>query len=565
MENNKLLVLPIPELDKTFNKYNLWTESFRQKNNIEYNFQREKGFINNISGKLNDKLKIKYESVYPNSWLEDWWLEGYLSGREAVTIESNFSAKVNFGLESFSHEELLNRLIFSMVQVKNEYLLNGFNEKKNFYNKPLCRKQLEILKGASRVFNEEQDQYNIAKNSNYMTLFYGNNLYKINVQGNNKKNYDKILKEILNQNIEKKYSLGTISFDDRNGDISLQNKLREKNKKFFSTIENSIFNITIINQEFKNEDEKIKFNLLLNGENSYVYKPLNFIYNLHNKELFINVEHTYQDGLTILEILERTKYYLDNYIHYSGATEGSYNLIEENISQEEEIYLYSLKKKYLDKIGNIDFKKLLIPIGELKNRKYSKDAFIQMCIQYAVRKTYGEYKGTYEAVDMKEYKGGRTECIRPNSKEAMELVEAMLANKDIFLLKELYNKAENEHKTRIKECKKGYGLDRHFFGLKQFINELPETERELTVEFFNNPTLKKFTENFISTTSLGHNEVMGQPIFCPVVKEGIGISYEQNENNIEFNLSTYIDQIENLNIFMINLKEGFSILKEINL
>ena len=140
-----------------------------------------------------------------------------------------------------------------------------------------------------------------------------------------------------------------------------------------------------------------------------------FIYNLQDKELYNNVEHTFQDGLTIVEIISAVKENYDNYIDVTSHKKPRFELVEEYLKDKDREMLEKIKAEYSDRISKYGFTSLNIISDDVSFKGFSKDAIVQILIQYAVKKTFNEYRGTYEAVDMKEYRRGRTECVRPVS------------------------------------------------------------------------------------------------------------------------------------------------------
>ncbi|GLI57870.1 putative acetyltransferase [Propionigenium maris DSM 9537] len=563
MITEKLLELPVPPLEDTLKRYLQWSSVYLEDDDVQELEKEIENFKRGAGGKLQGLLNERREKKSSSSWLIDWWLESYLLGRGPTPIECNFAVPVNFKNKGEDHSEFLNKFIYSFVGVKDDFLDGKFDSVRNYFGKPLCRKQLDILKGASRVSKYERDGYHIGEDPAFVTILFKNNLYRIGIEENKNKTYTKVIEEILEKSIEKAYSLSTLSFDRSGIRVVEKAKIKEENREYFETLENSLMNISIVDKEFDHEEEKLGYYLYLEGENSYMYKPLNFIYNLKDKELYNNSEHTFQDGLTNVEIISAVK---DNYDSYKNPEEGKtpkYELVEESISEQDERILEKIKEEYLQRTSQYRFTSLNIPLEGVNLKGFSKDAIVQLLIQYSAKKTFNDYRGTYEAVDMKEYLRGRTECVRPVSKEAIKFVEALIEG-DREELITVYREAEGEHKKRIKDCKRGCGIDRHLFGMKSLIGALDSpSDREAAKKFFDSKAYKKVTENFISTTSLGHYEHIGRAIFTPVVEGGIGVSYELSSKGIGIDISYFNKSEEEVRRFKDSFQEGFNFLKKI--
>ncbi len=563
MTTEKLLELPVPPLEETLERYLQWSSVYLEDDEVQELDREIEKFKGGAGGKLQELLKERKREKSSSSWLIDWWLESYLLGRGPTPIECNFTVPIDFKNKGEDHSEFLNKFIHSFAGVKDDFLEGKFDGVKNYFGNPLCRKQLDILRGASRVSKYERDGYHIGEDPAFVTILFKNNLYRLGIEENEEKTYCNAIEEILKKSIGKSFSLSTVSFDRSGIRVVEKAKMREENREYFETLENSLMNISIVDREFINEEEKLSYYLYLEGENSYMYKPLNFIYNLKDRELYNNSEHTFQDGLTNVEIISAVRDRYESYREPEEVRDARCELIKESIREQDKRVLKKIREEYLERVSHYGFSSLNIPLEGINLKGYSKDAIVQLLIQYSAKKTFGEYRGTYEAVDMKEYLRGRTECVRPVSKEAIRFVEALIKGdgRDLVVL---YREAEGEHKRRIKDCKRGGGVDRHLFGIRSLIGELDSPgEREAAKRFFDSKAYKRVTENFISTTSLGHYEHIGRAIFTPVVEGGIGVSYELSSKGIGIDISYFSKSEEEVNKFKNSFKEGFDFLKKI--
>ena len=119
-----------------------------------------------------------------------------------------------------------------------------------------------------------------------------------------------------------------------------------------------------------------------------------------------------------------------------------------------------------------------------------------MCIRdSAQHATYGRVRGVYEAVDMREYQAGRTECLRPVTPEAAAFVRALHEG---HATEELFRAALDAHRGWVKACKSARGVDRHLLGLAMMAERTGETSA-----FFESPALAAVRHDFLSTTSIG--------------------------------------------------------------
>lgn len=109
----------------------------------------------------------------------------------------------------------------------------------------------------------------------------------------------------------------------------------------------------------------------------------------------------------------------------------------------------------------------------IKKLKLSPDSFVQMAIQLSFFKMHSTPGATYESAATRIFKEGRTEVIRSCSLESVEFVQTMQnPNKSLTAKKETLMKAMQSHNNYAKSAVQGYGVDRHFQGLKMAAIEL---------------------------------------------------------------------------------------------
>jgi carnitine O-acetyltransferase len=555
--------LPIPELKFTIEKYKLWLRPLVSKSEFERASALAEKFASGVGAKLQDMLLGQADIFTNTSWLYRHWLNSYLDSRETVTIASNFSMDLRFASEGERAETFLPKFISALGLVCKSYRDGEFGNVYDAKNAGLSMNQFAILRGCSRVPMTGRDGYNISdNNSDYATIFYKNNLYKVTLWGEaGMLDFGSAVSEILRDARTRECSLSTICFADGDRAAALRKKYEDANA-FFNVVENSLFNISITDVNISSPEDERHYFLYLGGENTWLYKPLNFIYNLRDGKLFINCEHTYQDAGTIVEILRRAS---------ENMTAGEEKRDEARALRVEEYFdsgyaeeARAIKAGYSEKIKKFSCMDVFLSVSDEELSGHSKDAVMQALLQYAQMMAFGWIKGTYEAVDMRKYNYGRTECVRPISHESLELIKSMARCDARELIAERLASAESEHKGRIKACKRGGGIDRHLFGLSLMAEMLDDGyEKRVAMEFFASDAYKIVTENFVSTTSIGCLDNAGYLLFTPVVENGVGVTYLKEPDGIRYLISYYVSEREKIEKFVGYLSEGLARLKPV--
>ncbi|MDL2316843.1 choline/carnitine O-acyltransferase [Desulfovibrio sp. OttesenSCG-928-A18] len=177
----------------------------------------------------------------------------------------------------------------------------------------------------------------------------------------------------------------------------------------------------------------------------------------------------------------------------------------------------------------------------LKALKTSPDAFIQTAFQAAQYRIFAGLRSSYEAVAMRGFAEGRTECARGSGPEALAFAQALaqnLAQKRAGCaempaspeLAECYRAAERAHLDRLARCQRGLGLERHMAGLKAMY-ELRGKELGMDREpaIFHDAGWKTLCENSLSTSGIGAPCIVFFG-FGPVSEDGLGIGYAPGKN-----------------------------------
>lgn len=473
------MLLPVSNLEETLERYKKWIKPLTSNEEYNNTLNIIDEFKNGVAKKLHQLLEEQRDIYQNTSWISSAWINSYLDGRITPIIGTNFSSEIKFDreyIEKHSNEEIIFNFISSLSEIFRKYKTGTFEKVYDARNKEICFSQFQILKGSSRIPFKDRDIYNISSsNSNYITLFYKNNLFKIQIidDENNLINVKDSIIKILKETEYNSYSLSTISFANSDKAYELRKKYFDFNA-FFNVLENSLFNISIFDTEFDSEDDKYMFYMYLKAENSWIYKPFNFIYNLKYKEMYINCEHTYQDGGTILEILKRAIECMKSTDFTFSSQKSNFIKINEyfddNYKKEADI----IKNEYFSQINKFNIKNIFIDLDDKyfnSNLKgLSKDAIMQFLLQYAQYKTFNIVRGMYEAVDVREYRYGRTECVRSVSSESLEFIKSLDINAEDTYIK--LKEAELEHKKRIKDCKAFNGVNRYLYGLYLMIKNL---------------------------------------------------------------------------------------------
>jgi carnitine O-acetyltransferase len=154
----------------------------------------------------------------------------------------------------------------------------------------------------------------------------------------------------------------------------------------------------------------------------------------------------------------------------------------------------------------------------IKQAGYSPDAFVQVAMQLATYRLFGEQVGTYEATQVRSYYHGRTETTRSVSTASAAFVKKMgmwpkMDEDDPDHRKEkvaLLQEAAKAHVEYTRIAAQAQGVDRHFFGLSLLVNDGEEAP-----DLYSDPVFARSKRWRLSTSHLTH------PRFANWVRVGV--------------------------------------------
>lgn len=174
----------------------------------------------------------------------------------------------------------------------------------------------------------------------------------------------------------------------------------------------------------------------------------------------------------------------------------------------------------------------------MKKAGFSPDAFVQLAMQIATYRLWGEQGGTYEATQVRPFLHGRTETTRSVSSLSFAVCEAFGPtpamdehDADARKLKiELLRAAAKAHGKYIGEAAQGGGVDRHFFGLSMLAEGCP------LPDLYSDPVFIRSKRWRVSTSHLTHPKFDGWG-YGPVVSDGVGLAYSIHPRNCVFTIT----------------------------
>lgn len=178
----------------------------------------------------------------------------------------------------------------------------------------------------------------------------------------------------------------------------------------------------------------------------------------------------------------------------------------------------------------------------IKNSGFPPDAFVQIAMQLATYRLFGEQVGTYEATQVRSFLHGRTEVTRAVSLESEAFVKRMGLRplqdeeNDVSIAEEkiaLLRKATTAHAKYTVYAAKAQGVDRHLLGLSLMVDN---DSGEALPSLFSDPVFIRSKRWRSSTSNLSHPRfnLWG---YGEVVPDGVGLAYAVLPHSCVFNIT----------------------------
>ena len=550
--------LPVPELDATLDRFLATARPLLDDATYEETVQATRDFREQQGSEVQAGLEefARDENAAGNSWLSEDWLSGYLMTRTSLPLTSNVGFQItgDFGAPGLGRAA---ELVYRAASVHLPQVRGETPQEVDPRGNEISMEQWRCLEGGLRHPAEEVDEVirpELSAADREIGVIHRGRLFAVPVSDQDGQPLSlRTVAESLRSVVdgaeaatEPELPFGTLSYLGSEKAAPLLEELTENphNAEIYDRITHMIFMVNVLDTQAE-VIEHLEHSAFEVGH-AWAYKPLTYEVCLADDWLAVHVEHSTVDGATILAAVARMQEVAIP--EQPAATEiASPEPLAWELSD-------SLRSTLLDELAAYrraaalhGVHRVFVPRphkAELPFR-ISDDAAQQLIMLYAQLATYNRVRSVYEAVDMREYQAGRTECLRPVTAEAVEFVAALQAGEATL---EQFQAALDAHRGWVKACKSAQGIDRHLLGL-QYVAERSGVD----TSFFANPGLTTMRRDFLSTTSIGGPEQIVRYAFAPTTPEGFGMTYTRLSDGYEFCINYRRDTSEDLEGFARNL------------
>ncbi|MDO5627440.1 MAG: choline/carnitine O-acyltransferase [Mobilicoccus sp.] len=272
-------------------------------------------------------------------------------------------------------------------------------------------------------------------------------------------------------------------------------------------------------------------------DEAFPYKTVSLRVDLAGGQVGMHMEHSTLDGGTITSVIEAAQHHApDDDADQAGSGSAAWSSLTWAPTPQLRARLTRVGEAFEHHAAGYRFRIITEPwsLPESVPFPFSLDACCQAVMLYAQLATYGRVRSTYESVDMREFQAGRTECLRPNTPQAVALARALV---DDTATPQMLADAMAAHREQVKVAKTGRAVDRHLFAL-----HLIAQREGLAAPLVGDAGYTAMTTDFLSTTSLGSRDQIVRTAFAPTSPGGFGLYYSATPQDID--VCVNVDQSE---------------------
>lgn len=560
--------LEVPPLDGTLDAYQHALAAVLDGPELEHALAVVENFRTGSGPKLDAALRERAETraAHGTNWLHDEWYSGYLTVREPLTLSTNVAFQLALPLESSPSRHVpagLDRAVEFIRRVATVHLQvasGNIPEDVDARGNRITLNQWFVYAVSTRLPLGDEDQIfrsRLDEKNREIGVFVNGRLFAVPLTDSAGA---LVSAEALRAALEAIQATATepaaIDFNAPSllgsGVLEdlLPNMLEQGgNHLVYDRLGDMLFTVELLIDNGATDAQRMR-EATFTPRGAWVYKPLSYQVSLHDDWTAVNVEHSCIDGATLLTAMQRIQTaelptQASTQLTQLEAEELVWTLDEDTAAE-----IRKLAGAYAERAAKFTVQTITAPHRPPAHMpfKFSRDAAAQLTMTIAQQLTYGRIRAVYEAVDMREYRAGRTECLRAATPEAAafarKLVAGTATNDDLLA-------AANAHRGWVKRCKSGNGFDRHIQMMATIDGSDP---------FFTDDAVLAARRDFLSTTSVGGPQQIVRYSFAPTVPEGFGISYTPLPEATEFCVSWNIDTAEKPEEFTSNLVKAAELL-----
>ena len=573
--------LPIPPLDDTLERILTATQAVNDEDTVAQTRRAIDDFRQGVGPQLQEKLEdfAQQQAHSGSSWLAEQWLGDYLATRTPLPLTSNVGFQLNLPTPSqCPPQRRAAALIAAIAELHLQQARGTQPEEVDARGNHMSPWQWECFNGGVRHPAEGSDRIRRSEKGaadREIGVLINGRMFALRVSDTEGRSrtvaeLDADIQRLLSyaqREGEPAQSFVAPTYQDSEEVAAFLDSvlIHSKNAMTYHRLVDFLCVVHLTDPEVGGIEAEAQalHDCAFAPDHAWTLKPITYEIGLSSSWACLHVEHSTVDGATLVTAVSRIQQNLDDLTAARLGADDSDGAEDTNSADTVELQWIDPPCVDLQQYRQ-SAKRLRVNIVRATkptstSMKVSADAASQLIMSIAQQLTYQKIRAVYEAVDMREYVAGRTECLRAVTSEAVALAQSVVADESIEQIQPKLQSALDAHRAWVKRCKTGNGFDRHFWALGFTAQRVGVA----APEFFKDAGIIAARSDFLSTTSIGSDAQIVRYTFAPTLPHGFGVNYTPLADEIEFCLSWWDDSAEQSEEFTENLVRAAQMLADV--
>src|SRR5699024_7955531 len=187
---------------------------------------------------------------------------------------------------------------------------------------------------------------------------------------------------------------------------------------------------------------------------------------------------------------------------------------------------------YIQRAIDVGTQRVVVRRDEHLPFAISADVRAQLVLMIAQQLTYGQVRAHAQCCDMRHYRAGRSETMRPVTLEAVRFVQNLVQDQ---ATEAQFTAAMAAHRDWIRAAKGGQAFDNHLDMLQHIGQELGGASAELFTEH------NAARQDFLTTVTTDNMNALIRAVVPPSNDDGFGVHYTAVPDGTEFIVTWHED------------------------
>lgn len=546
-----LPVLPVPGLDESLERYRKSAAAVLDASDEADVNQAIADFAIGQAPALQQTLEEFAQAMAEtgSNWMAEQWLERSLRNRDPLLLSTNVTYQLRLPTASTG----VDRVVELLQRIGSVHILQAKRETPEELDADGQRVSMDpwaAFNGGIRTPRPDEDLWiRAGTGATYRTIgiLHLGRMWEVPLTGSEGKLLDAnqlraSVEHVLAQTQPAKHSFAGFSALG-SGILSAETPWdTAENRAVHDRLSNMLFTITL--DPNAEDDEYTLRRWAFHPGNAWVYKPISYQVSIDTNLLTASLERSVLEPETLATAVSRMQ---------RVDVDALETQVDTQLTRATELVWHEVAYDLTDyhaKANAMRAERVLVRRDQQLPYAMDENALVQLILMIAQQLTYGKIRAHHQPYDMRHFRAGRTDVIRPVTLEAVNFVNHLVSD---TASEQQLTTALNAYREWVAAVRAGKGFDRHLFMLQNIGTELGGSNAALFTEHTD------AVEDFLTVSTATGSDPIVRAIAAPAIEHGFAVHYTLGTAGIEF-LVTWVDGTPQAEAFFQNLKPATQLL-----